>query len=126
MSSLSARPTVATLVESISPWFAVLRRWHPVPMGDELKVFEIQLRFWEKGGRLRLRQVEDGLWEGRSSSRRFGGWATTVYGPTRLDAARWALVAYETKLPVGVVNPAAQTGGGTAQRGDRAASDVNM
>jgi len=70
-------------------------------MDNELKVYEIQLRFWEKGGRLRLKQVEDDLWEARISSRRFGAFATRVYGPTRLDAARWAWVTYETHPRLG-------------------------
>jgi ribosomal protein L15E len=61
-------------------------------MVEEFKLYEIRLRLWEKGWRLRVRQVEDDLWEARISSWRFGGPATTVYGPTRLDAARWAWV----------------------------------
>jgi hypothetical protein len=69
-------------------------------MGDEVKVFEIQLRLWGSGLRLRLREVEGGLWEGRISSRRLSGRTSTVYGPTRLDAARWAWVESKTR-PLG-------------------------
>jgi len=93
---LRSEATISTLVKVAPTHVAIRQRWYQSRVHDELKVYEIQLRFWEKGCRLRLRQVEAGLWEARASSRHVGGWATTVYGPTRLDAARWAWVTHRS------------------------------
>jgi hypothetical protein len=66
-------------------------------MEDAFKVYEIHLRLWGKGGHLRTKQAEDGIWEATVSSRRVGRPATRAYGPTRLDAARWAWVEHERR-----------------------------